>query len=191
MAVQDELTRLLRSPIEALGFEFVGLEYLSNPKNRLVRVYIDRDPDGISVDDCAEVSREVSAVLDVEDPVSGQYSLEVSSPGVERPLFVAEHYRQFAGERAVIHLFGPINGRRKLTGSLIGFDSDQVAIEVDGTRFDVPLDSIRRANLKPDMDALMAARRQSEGPGSNDQGSNDQGSNDQGSNDQASDDRNE
>lgn len=162
MAVRDELTRLLESPIEALGFEFVGLEYLSNPKNRLVRVFIDRDPDGISVDDCAEVSREISAVLDVEDPISGQYALEVSSPGVERPLFVAEHYRQFAGERAVIHLFGPINGRRKLTGSLIGCEDDQVAIEVDGTRFEVPLDSIRRANLKPDMDALLAARRQAE-----------------------------
>lgn len=159
MSVQDDLSRLIRPAIEAMGYEFVGLEYLSNPKNRLVRIYIDREPEGISVDDCADVSREVSALLDVEDPVSGHYSLEVSSPGVERPLFEPAHYRQFVGDRARVHLYAPVDGgRRKLTGTIVEADDDQVVIEVDGEKIAVAFDDIRRANLKPDMDALLAGR---------------------------------
>ncbi len=161
MAVEDELKALLKPAIESLGFEFVGLEYLSNPKNRLIRIYIDREPDGITVDHCADVSREVSALLDVEDPVSGQYSLEVSSPGVERPLFEPEQYAAFAGEQAVLQLFAPIDGRRKLVGTLKGADAERVEIDVDGQIHEVPLDAIRRANLKPDWDALMAGERTS------------------------------
>lgn len=159
MSVQDDLSRLIRPAIEAMGYEFVGLEYLSNPKNRLVRIYIDREPEGISVDDCADVSREVSALLDVEDPVSGHYSLEVSSPGVERPLFEPAHYRQFVGDRARVYLYAPVDGgRRKLTGTIVEADDDQVVIEVDGENIAVAFDDIRRANLKPDMDALLAGR---------------------------------
>lgn len=159
MAVQDELKALLKPAIESMGFEFVGLEYLSNPKNRMVRIYIDRDPDGVSVDHCADVSREVSALLDVEDPVSGQYSLEVSSPGVERPLFEPEQYAAFAGEQAVLQLYAPIEGRRKLVGTLEGADPDAVRIDVDGASIEVPLDTIRRAHLKPDWAALMAGEQ--------------------------------
>ena len=168
MSVQDDLSRLIRPAIEAMGFEFVGLEYLPNPKNRLVRIYIDREPEGISVDNCADVSNEVSAVLDVEDPVAGHYSLEVSSPGIERPLFEPEHYRRFAGERAKIHLFAPIDtgsekdNRRKLTGRIVEADDERVVLDVDGENVAVSFDDIRRANLKPDMDEIMAGRRQSE-----------------------------
>lgn len=166
MSVHDDLSLLIRPAIEAMGYEFVGLEYLSNPKNRLVRIYIDREPEGISVDDCADVSREVSALLDVEDPVSGHYSLEVSSPGVERPLFEPAHYRQFVGERARVHLYAPVDAgqdggqdkRRKLTGTIVEADDDRVVIEVDGENIAVAFDDIRRANLKPDMDALLAGR---------------------------------
>lgn len=156
MAVQDELKALLKPAIESMGFEFVGLEYLSNPKNRMVRIYIDHEPDGVSVDHCADVSREVSALLDVEDPVSGQYSLEVSSPGLERPLFEPEQYAAFAGEEAVLRLYAPVEGRRKLVGTLEGAADDHVSILVDGVSVRVPLDSIRRAHLKPDWAALMA-----------------------------------
>jgi len=160
MSVQDDLSRLIRPVIEEMGFEFVGLEYLSNPKNRLVRIYIDREPEGISVDNCADVSREVSALLDVEDPVSGHYSLEVSSPGVERPLFAPEHYRRFIGERAKLHLFAPMNddsgSRRKLTGLIVDADDERVVMAVDGDNLAVSFDDIRRANLKPDMDKVMA-----------------------------------
>jgi len=162
MSVHDDLSRLIRPAIEDMGFEYVGLEYLSNPKNRLVRIYIDRAPEGIGVDDCADVSNEVSALLDVEDPVSGHYSLEVSSPGVERPLFEPEHFRRFVGERARVHLFAPLDDghgkRRKLTGRIVEVDDDRVIIEVDGDNIAVAFDEIRRANLKPDMDALLAGR---------------------------------
>ncbi|MEM7053538.1 MAG: ribosome maturation factor RimP [Pseudomonadota bacterium] len=157
MAVEDDVSRLLRPTIESMNFEFIGLEYLPNPKNRLLRVYIDRAPGGVTVDDCAELSREISALLDVEDPIRGEYSLEVSSPGAERPLFEAAHYRQFAGHEAVLQLYSPHQGRRKLSGTLIGAsEHDEAQIEVDGELFTVPLSLIRRANLKPDFDALLA-----------------------------------
>lgn len=162
MAVQDELKALLKPAIEALGFEFVGVEYLSNPKDRRVRIFIDRAPDGVSIDDCATVSHEVSALLDVEDPVAGHYSLEVSSPGVERPLFDAEQYAAFEGDEAVLQLFAPVEGRRKLSGTLRGVRDDRVVIEVEGQSIEVPLDTIRRAHLKPDWAALMAGERTSD-----------------------------
>jgi len=158
MSVQDELSRLIRPVIEGMGFEYVGLEYQSNPKNRLLRIYIDLEPEGISVEDCADVSREVSALLDVEDPLAGHYSLEVSSPGVERPLFEPEHYRRFVGERATLHLFAPLDNRRKFTGSIVEADEKRVVLSVDGENVAVAFDGIRRANLKPDMDALLAGR---------------------------------
>jgi ribosome maturation factor RimP len=161
MSVQENLVRLIRPAVEDLGYEFVGLEYLSNPKNRLVRIYIDREPEGISVDDCATVSHEVSALLDVEDPVSGEYSLEVSSPGIERPLFEPEHYRRFVGERATVHLYAPVENRRKIKGVIVEADEARVVLEADGQRFEVAYADVRRANLKPDMDALLSARRTS------------------------------
>lgn len=156
MSVRDELSRLIRPAIEALGYEFVGLEYLSNPKNRLVRIYIDREPEGINVDDCADVSREVSALLDVEDPVSGHYSLEVSSPGIERPLFEPAHYQRFVGETVVLHLSAPIENRARFTGRLVEADDRQVRIEVDDQVLEVAYGEIRKAHLKPDLAALMA-----------------------------------
>jgi len=174
MSVQEDLVRLIRPVVEQLGYEFVGLEYLSNPKNRLVRIYIDRsddgsvdssddssenrEPDGISVDDCAKVSHEVSALLDVEDPISGEYSLEVSSPGIERPLFEPAHYRQFVGERATVHLFAPVENRRKIKGVIVEADDARVVMESDGQRLEVAYADIRRANLKPDLDALLSGR---------------------------------
>ncbi len=159
MAIEQDLSKLLRPAIEAMNFEFVGLEYLPNPKNRLLRVYIDREPDGITVEDCAEVSREVSAQLDVEDPIRGHYSLEVSSPGAERPLFEPEHYQRFAGHEAIIQLFSPHQGRRKLSGTLIGANEhDEAEIDVDGERFSVPMSLIRKAHLKPDYESLLAAQ---------------------------------
>ena len=158
MSVQDNLVRLIRPAVESLGYEFVGLEYLSNPKNRLLRIYIDREPEGIGVEDCAEVSHEVSALLDVEDPIAGDYSLEVSSPGIERPLFEPEHYRRFIGELAQVHLFAPVGNRRKIKGVIREADAERVVLETDGQRYEIAYDGIRRANLKPDLDALLAGR---------------------------------
>ncbi len=156
MSVQDDLSRLIRPTVEALGYEFVGLDYRSNPKNRLVRIYIDRDPNGIDVDDCADVSREISALLDVEEPVSGHYSLEVSSPGIERPLFEPAHFRRFIGENIALQLSVPVEDRARFSGRLIDADDCHVQIEFDGGVVEVAYGEIRRAHLKPDLAALVA-----------------------------------
>lgn len=159
MAAIDRLNSLLKPLVEDLGYEFVGVEYLSNPKNRLVRIYIDRPGIGIGVDDCEWVSHEVSALMDVEEPVSGQYTLEVSSPGLERPLFEPAHFQRFAGEQARIVMHVPIEGRRKFKGRIVRADEDVVVLEVDGVDCELPLGGVHRATLAPDLDALLASKR--------------------------------
>ncbi|MDZ7790690.1 MAG: ribosome maturation factor RimP [Xanthomonadales bacterium] len=159
MAVSDKLQALLAPLVEDLGYEFVGIEYQSNPKNRVIRLYIDRPEVGIGIEDCERVSREVSALLDVEDPVSGQYTLEVSSPGIERPLFTGAHFERFVGEVAKVMLAIPMDGRRKFKGLIVGADEEQVVLEVDGERYTLTVADIQRANLAPDVDALLAEKR--------------------------------
>ena len=156
MATIDRLESLLAPVVEDLGFEYVGIEYSTNPKNRVLRLYIDQPETGIVLEDCATVSREVSALLDVEDPVSGQYTLEVSSPGVERPLFTAEHFERFIGEPAVVQMQVPLDGRRKFKGEIIGVESGEVCLEVDGTQWRLPIAGMAKARLAPDLDALFA-----------------------------------
>ncbi|WP_376691428.1 ribosome maturation factor RimP [Wenzhouxiangella sp. EGI_FJ10409] len=159
MAVSDKLQALLAPLVEDLDYEFVGIEYQSNPKNRLIRLYIDRPEVGIGIEDCERVSREVSALLDVEDPVSGQYTLEVSSPGIERPLFTGAHFARFVGEMAKVMLAVPMDGRRKFKGLIVGADDEQVVLDVDGEHFTLTVADIQRAHLAPDVDALLAEKR--------------------------------
>jgi ribosome maturation factor RimP len=156
MAATDRLEELLAPIIDDLGYEFVGLEYSSNPKNRLLRVYIDKPETGIDVDDCAEVSRELSAVMDVEEPISGQYTLEVSSPGIERPLFTAAHFERFVGEVAKVQMVAPINGRLRFKGPILGVDGDLVRLDVDGEPIELSVAGMDKAKLAPDLDALFA-----------------------------------
>ncbi|MEE4295130.1 MAG: ribosome maturation factor RimP [Wenzhouxiangella sp.] len=160
MAVSDRLQTLLEPVIEDLGYELVGIEYQSNPKNRVVRVFIDQEPDGIGVEDCERVSREVSALMDVEEPVPGQYTLEVSSPGVERPLFTGQHFARFVGETAAVQLAVPVNNRRRFKGIIVAADDDQVILEVDGQRIELGIADVARAHLAPDLEALFAARQE-------------------------------
>lgn len=191
MAVADDMTEQLTPLVEDLGYELVGVEYVSNPKNRLVRIYIDQpegvvrtevkngdngndgnddaaatlSDSGIDVDDCERVSREVSAWLDVEDPISGEYSLEVSSPGVERPLFRRAHYERFLGERAEVQLIGPLvdeaSGQRQrvFKGTLASVIDDESGVGVvmvtDKGEQTLPLAQVAKAKLKPDMDQLL------------------------------------
>jgi ribosome maturation factor RimP len=157
--VSDKLESLLAPLVADLGYEFVGIEYQSNPKNRLIRLYIDRPEVGIGVDDCERVSHEVSALLDVEDPVSGQYTLEVSSPGIERPLFTGAQFADFVGEDARVMMAMPIEGRRKFKGRIVSADDEQVILDVDGEAHTLPVADIQRANLAPDVDALLAEKR--------------------------------
>ena len=149
----SRLTNLLRPLVEELGYEFVGLEHSSNPKNAVVVIYIDQS-DGIAVEDCEKVSREVAALLDVEDPISGHYSLEVSSPGLDRPLFTWEHFARFAGEMARITVFAPLEGRRKFKGQILAAEEGMVEIDQDGTRVKIEMSNIAKARLVPDYDNL-------------------------------------
>ena len=153
-----KLTQLLHPLVEDLGYEFVGIEHSSNPKNPVVVIYIDQ-PDGIAIEDCAKVSREVAALLDVEDPIPGQYSLEVSSPGVDRPLFTPEQFARFAGELATVNVFAPIEGRRKFKGAILEAGEDTVTIEQDGTPVTLDMSNVVKARLVPDYDAILAGSK--------------------------------
>ncbi len=160
MAVSDRLQTLLEPVIDDLGYELVGVEYLPNPKNRVVRVFIDREPDGIGVEDCERVSRQVSALMDVEEPVPGQYTLEVSSPGVERPLFTGAHFARFIGETALVQMAVPVENRRRFKGVIVAADDRTVTLNVDGQNFELAVADIGRAHLAPDLEALFAARHE-------------------------------
>jgi len=139
---------LLAPVLEGMGYEFVGVEYHPNGRHSVLRVYIDAEA-GITVDDCARVSHQVSGVLDVEDPIPGQYALEVSSPGLDRPLFEAAHYERFVGYKAKVRLVAPLPERagRKFTGEIRRMDGDAVVLETEGTEYRVPLDQIESARL--------------------------------------------
>jgi len=141
-----QLQAIIEPAVTALGFELVGIEHMAQGRYSVLRIYIDHE-NGIGVEDCAEVSHQVSAVLDVEDPIKGEYTLEVSSPGLDRPLFTAEHYQRYSGSLADIRLRSPIEGRRKFKGRMHGVKDGQVLIEVDGVEYSLPLDGIEKANL--------------------------------------------
>ena len=143
----QKIADLIDPAVSALGYELLGVEFLSQGKHSLLRIYIDSE-DGIGIEDCENASRQISAVLDVEDPVSSQYSLEVSSPGLDRPLFTAEQFARFAGQHVAMKLHAPAEGRRKLSGKIIAVDGQTITIGVDGENVDVDINDIQKANLK-------------------------------------------
>ncbi len=145
----EQLTRLIESAVVPMGYELVGVEYLSQGGGGLLRVYIDH-ADGISVDDCARVSHQVSGLLDVEDPIRENYSLEVSSPGLDRPLFGRRDFERFAGQRVSVRTRDRIHERRRFKGLLRGVEGGEVLVQMDGEIFRLPLDLIERARLVPE-----------------------------------------
>ncbi len=146
--LERQLTEMLESPVEAAGYELVGLEFIRAGEHSTLRIYIDSE-NGINVDDCAEVSHQVSAVLDVEDPISVAYNLEISSPGLERPLFKAEHYQQFIGHEVSIVLKMAMDNRRKWKGSIQAVEGETITINIDGQNEEFALSNISKANLIP------------------------------------------
>lgn len=142
----EKLVAIIEPAVSALGFELLGVEYMPQGRHSLLRIYIDHE-DGITVDDCGDVSHQVSAVLDVEDPIRGEYTLEVSSPGLERPLFTLEHYARFAEQLAEIRLHAPLHGRRKFKGRIQGVDGDEVILDVEGEEQRLAIDNIEKAHL--------------------------------------------
>ncbi len=145
---EQHISELLAPTVQALGFELWGVEYLSQGRHSLVRIYIDA-PDGITVDDCAAVSLQASGVLDVEDPIAGEYTLEVSSPGMDRLLFKRSQYSGYAGEVVELRLRSPYEGRRKYKGILQGIEGEDVVIRVDDHELLLPYSSIEKARIQP------------------------------------------
>ena len=130
-SVTAKINELIKPTVEALELELWGIELLQQGKSAMLRIYIESDA-GITVDDCEKVSRQVSALLDVEDPIAGEYTLEVSSPGLDRPLFTASQFAAFTGEVVNVKLRSPLNGRRKFKGSITAIDGNHIGINVDG-----------------------------------------------------------
>ena len=149
MAVKkQELEILLEPVVTSMDFEFVGLEYISQGRHSILRIYIDAEQ-GIGVDDCAAVSRQLSAVLDVEDPIASEYSLEISSPGLNRPLFKLEQYAKFIGEDVKFKTIRPQleNGQRKFKGRISAVENDNVLFEIEDQILTVAFADIDSANI--------------------------------------------
>ncbi len=149
--VADKIEVLINPVIVDMGYELVGIEYVASGKHSILRIYIDSD-NGIGVDDCEAVSRQISAILDVEDPITGQYNLEVSSPGIERPLFHIGHYQRFLGHNIKLRLVRPIDGQRKFMGAIGSVSETNNSIELVTELGPVVLDIelIEKANLVAD-----------------------------------------
>ncbi|MFI2813150.1 MULTISPECIES: ribosome maturation factor RimP [Microbulbifer] len=146
---REQLEELLGPVVASLGCELWGIEYQTHGRNALLRIYIDSE-DGIAVEDCEKVSRQASAVLDVEDPISGKYTLEVSSPGMDRPLYRLDQYERFVGHQIEVRLRMPLEGQRKWRGLLAGVEGEEVVLRIDGeNEYLLPIDSIERANIVP------------------------------------------
>jgi len=143
---EHKLTAMLRPAVEETGKELLGVEYLSAGNHSVLRLFIDHE-NGIDVDDCAEVSRQVGAILDVEDPISSEYSLEVSSPGLDRPLFDKAHFEAVVNETIEVKISMPLNGRRKFKGKLIAVENDSLIVMVDNEEYELVISNIDKAHL--------------------------------------------
>ena len=148
--LRDTLAALLTPLVEGLGYELWELEYSPGRGNGFLRLYIDAEA-GIAIDDCERVSRAASELLDAEDPIPGQYTLEVSSPGLERPLRTAAQFGRFVGETVFIETVQAVEGRRRFKGALTAAGAETVEVEVDGQRWTLPISGIRKAHLAPDV----------------------------------------
>lgn len=148
MAKEQQIQALIAPVVTDLGYELWGVEYQAHGREALLRIYID-SPDGITVDDCATVSREVGALLDVEDPINSEYLLEVSSPGMDRPLYTLDQFSRYSGELVKVRLRSPFEGRRNFSGLLKGVEGDEVVVEVDASEYLLPIDLIDKATVVP------------------------------------------
>ncbi|RJG51306.1 ribosome maturation factor RimP [Motilimonas pumila] len=149
--LEQKLTEMLEPSVEDLGFELVGIDFHSAGNKSVLRIYIDHE-DGIFVQNCADVSHQVSAILDVEDPISSEYTLEVSSPGMERPLFKVSQYQEYIGEEVKLQLRMPITNRRKWKGVIAAAEGEIITLEVDGQQESFALSNIQKANIVPKFD---------------------------------------
>jgi ribosome maturation factor RimP len=150
MAVADSrLRQLLQPVVEALGCELWGVDLQTGAKTKLLRIYIDKDNDLVGIEDCERVSRQASSILDVEDAINGEYILEVSSPGMDRPLYEIGQYEKYVGEDISLRLRFPYEGRRNFKGRLTGVDGDEIILVVTDHEYLFPVEGIEKANVVP------------------------------------------
>ncbi len=146
-----DLGALLRPTVESMGYEMLGVELQRRGKSTRVRVFIDSSR-GIDLTDCERVSNQLSGVLDVEDPIAGNYTLEISSPGLDRPLFEPAHYRRFTGARVRVKLVRKQDGHRNYTGRIKQVTDDSVILSMDNTEYSLAFENIRSARIVPEYD---------------------------------------
>lgn len=144
----ESLIAMLAPAVEAVGFELWGVEFFQQGRHSVLRLFID-GPEGVGVDDCAVVSHQVSGVLDVEDPITGEYTLEVSSPGWDRPLFTLPQFARFTGSEVSVRLASPLNGRRRFKGVVQRVTDAEVELLVEGALVLIPFAAIDKANVEP------------------------------------------
>ncbi len=165
---ERQIEELIEPTVVALGCRVWGINYLSQGKHSVLRVYIEKDLEkesnacaveaapetqaGISIDDCERVSRQVSELLDVEEAINGEYTLEVSSPGLDRQLFHPEQYTRMVGEMLDVRLSFPFDGRKKFVGQLVGVEDNEAVIQIDGEEFLLPIETIQKAQVVPTFD---------------------------------------
>ena len=154
MSKADELIDMLTPTVEALKLELLGIEFAQSGSRALLRLYIDVEGRLVNIEDCEAVSREVAAILDVNDPITSNYTLEVSSPGIDRPLFKPAHFARFLGEQAKVNLRLPQNARRRVQGRIAKVEGDMLTIAEDKAEFEIALDNIEKARLVPDYAAM-------------------------------------
>ena len=153
MASKQEQLHALIAPVAAsLGCELWGLEYLTQGRYTTLRIYIDREDGGVMWQHCQKVRRQVSSVIDVEDPTDGEYTMEVSSPGMDRPLYTLDQYARYIGEQINVRLRLARDGRRKFKGTIMAVEGDEVRIGVDDKEYVLHLDAIDKANIVPRFD---------------------------------------
>lgn len=145
----EHLLNLIEPVVEGLGYECVGIEYSSHPKNGFLRIFVDKEG-GVQMEDCTKVSHQISGVLDVEDPIAGEYNLEVSSPGVDRPLFKIQQFERFIGQIVQVNLFKPVDGRRNIKGVIEKVEGDDVYLLQEGQTYKVAFQAMSKARLEPD-----------------------------------------
>ena len=140
------VTELIEPTVATLGLELWGIEHVPQGKYSLLRIYIERE-EGVTIEHCEQVSKQVSALLDVEDPIAGEYTLEVSSPGIERPLFTAAQFALFAGSKVNLRLRSPLQGRRKFKGTIAKVEGDSISLQVDDINYTLNFPDVEKANI--------------------------------------------
>lgn len=144
---QIRLEQLLETEISSLGYEFVGCVFAQEARKSLLRVYVDK-PGGIFIEDCTKITRHVSSMLDVEDPIAGRYTLEVSSPGLERPLFKPLHYQSVIGKKVRLRLHAPLDGQRNFSGIIESADDESISLMTNNGVISLSYPDIDKANVE-------------------------------------------